>query len=101
MAEGEVAAHGNVQIARLIFDWPFPCVEPRLLFFEIHSVMGKGRREIEYHCVSRVRCNDGSGVLVVICLVDRLDERLDIGIISRVLSSYGCGRHDVFSFALD
>jgi len=32
MAEGEVDANGNVEIARLLIDWPFPRVEPSLHF---------------------------------------------------------------------
>jgi hypothetical protein len=31
MTEGEVATHGNIEIARLTIDWPVPCVKPRLL----------------------------------------------------------------------
>src|SRR5258708_22274801 len=41
VAEGKVAAHGDRYIARLIIDWPFPSVEPRLLFLEVRSTMGK------------------------------------------------------------
>ena len=86
MAKGEVAADGYAEIARLPIDRPLPRVEPRLLLLEIHSTMGKGRREIEYGCVLRVRRNDTSGVLVVMGVVDTFDERADIGFISLSLA---------------
>src|SRR6266478_2794567 len=85
MAEGKVAAHGNVEIARLTIDWPFPRVEPCLLFLKIDSTMGKRRREITYDCVRHVRCNDSGGILVVMRLVNTLDQRPDIGFIFRTL----------------
>src|SRR5712692_902542 len=55
VTEGEVAAHRNVDISRLTFDWPFPRVEPSLLLFEIYSLIGKRRRETKYSRVWRVR----------------------------------------------
>jgi hypothetical protein len=71
-------------------DWPFPRVEPRLLFIEIHPAMGKRWREVTCDCVLRIRANDSSGILVVMRPVDILDERPDVGFISRRLDSQGC-----------
>jgi hypothetical protein len=100
MAEGKVTANGDAEIARLKIDRPFPRVEPRLQFFsEIDSTMGKRRREIKYDCVSRIRCNDGSGILAVMGLVNSLDERPDCGFIFRRLIFQSCGCHCLVSFS--
>src|SRR5216683_3383414 len=72
-------------ISRLTIDWPFPRVEPCLLFLKIDSTMGERRREITYDCVRHVRCNDSGGILVVMRLVNTLDQRPDIGFIFRTL----------------
>jgi hypothetical protein len=56
---------------------------------EIHPAMGKRWREVTYDCVLRIRANDSSGILVV-SPVDILDERPDVGFISRRLDSQGC-----------
>src|SRR5258708_7520317 len=90
MAEGEVAANGNGEIARLVIDCPLPGVEPSLQFLESHSAMGKRRREIEYSCVRRVLCSDSSGLLAVVRLADNLDQRPDIGFIFRSLVLQCC-----------
>jgi hypothetical protein len=82
MAKGLVAANGYAEIARLTINRPLPRVEPRLLLLEIHSPMGKRRRQIKYGCVLRIRRNESSGVLAVMGLVDTFDERPDIGFIS-------------------
>jgi hypothetical protein len=79
MTEGEVATHGNIEIARLTIDWPVPCVKPRLLCLEIHPPMGKRRREIAHDNGLRVRRNDSSAILVVVRLVYGLDERPEVG----------------------
>src|SRR5947209_6530929 len=82
MAKGEVAAEGYAEIARPPIDRPLPRAGPRLPLLEIHSTMGKGRRQIEYGCVLRIRRNHTSRVLDVMGLVDTFDERADIGFIS-------------------
>jgi hypothetical protein len=91
MTEGEVAAHGNVEIARLTIDWPFPRVKPRLLCPEFHSMMGKWRREITYDRVLRIRRNESSGILVEMRFVEGLDERPDIDFIFRRVGFQCCG----------
>ncbi|MGA2574523.1 MAG: hypothetical protein ABSH24_00695 [Bryobacteraceae bacterium] len=88
MAEGEVAVHRNAEVARFTIDWTVPRVQPGLRFLEIHSTMGKRRREIKYSCLRRTRPNDSGGILVMTRIVDTLDERPDIGLIFR---------HDVLS----
>jgi len=53
-------------------------------------MMGKWRRKIKYNCVLRIRCDDSGGILAVMRPVGTLDERPDIGSISRRLNFYGC-----------
>src|SRR5260370_26697447 len=59
MAEGEVAAHRNTEIARLGVNRPLPGIEPSLLLLEIHSTMRKRPRQIEYGCILRIRQSNG------------------------------------------
>jgi hypothetical protein len=66
VAEGEIATHGNVEIARLTINWPFPRVEPRLLCLYIRPTMTKRRRQITNNRILRIRRDDSGGVLPMI-----------------------------------